>query len=67
MYEANADNQVAHLTAIALHKAGVLVYHATLSTERSRSYARHAVAFGYVTEGAAAIVRKQGALTERPR
>jgi hypothetical protein len=54
------DAHHAHLTAIALHKAGVIVYRAELSAERSTSYERHRIVFGRATEAAWARLRAPG-------
>ena len=51
------DAHRAHITAIALHKAGVIVYHAALSPDRSASYERYRPAFGPAAEISAARVR----------
>jgi len=51
------DAHHAHLTAIALQKAGIIVYRAALSPERSSSYERNRAAFGRATEAAAARLK----------
>ncbi|MFI5245851.1 MAG: hypothetical protein ACHQQR_11525, partial [Gemmatimonadales bacterium] len=53
------DAHHAHLTAIALHKAGIIVYRAALSPARSSSYERNRAAFGRATEAAAARLKAE--------
>lgn len=63
------DAHLAHLAAVALHKAGVVTYHADLGAARRESYRRHQVIFGQATESAAAVARKQARelCASRPR
>jgi hypothetical protein len=58
---ASIDAHHAHLTALALHKAGIIVYAARLSGERSSSYERNRAAFGRATEAAAVRLRQAAA------
>jgi hypothetical protein len=57
-----ADAHHAHLTAIALHKAGIIVYRAELSADRASSYERHRALFGRATEAACVRVREADAV-----
>jgi hypothetical protein len=50
------DGQIAHLTSIALHKAGVLQYQSALAGERATQWNRYRPVLGMVTEGVAAAV-----------
>ena len=52
------DNQIAHLTSLALQKAGVLQYRATLAGLRASEWHAHRPLLGPVTEAAAARVRE---------
>jgi len=52
------DGQIAHLTSLALHKAGVLQYRATLAGLRASEWNAYRPLLGPVTEAAAARVRE---------
>jgi hypothetical protein len=59
---ATIDAHHAHLTALALHKAGIIVYSTVLSAERASSYERYRAAFGRATEAAAVRLRQADAV-----
>jgi hypothetical protein len=55
------DDHIAHLVAIALHKAEVIRYRAALSRVRLWSFRTHDIVFGHVIEAAAARLRHDDA------
>ncbi len=53
------DAHFSHLVAIALDKAAVISYEATLSANRAQTYKRNQIAFGRATEAAAAAITRE--------